>query len=103
MNTIKNFTQMKKAMAEKREFIILDHWRTESIGDIRVPNVLQTNGVYTVDKDKPESEVSKANGGKGRMFWYGKAADYDFLEDRIVQYSEADREKAYMVMAFKFI
>lgn len=42
---IKNLSQLKKAIKEGRKFIIKKHYiRSEYEGQIRKPNVVQTNG-----------------------------------------------------------
>ena len=76
---IKNLSQMKKAVNVHTPFRIIKHYvKPELEGQIRVPNVLQTNGFYSVEKDKPNSRISMANNGKGYWLAYGKASDWNF-------------------------
>ena len=76
---VKNLSQFKKAIASKRPFRIIKHYvKPEAEGQIRVPNVVQTNGFYSVEKDNPTSPVSIANNGKGYWMQYGKACDWRF-------------------------
>lgn len=85
MNNIKNLSQLKKAIASKQKFQIIQHFLHEDFtGQIRTPNVIQTNGFYSIIEDEPNSRVSLANYGKG--FWYGyeKAGCYEFKENSIV-------------------
>ena len=49
-------------------------------GQKRKPNVIQTNGFYSILADDPESPISKANGGKGYWLGYGKSSDWEFSE-----------------------
>ena len=76
---IKNLSQMKRAINARTPFKIVNHFNhPEFIGQIRIPNVIQTNGCYTIVRDEPENYVSTANFGKGYWFKYGKASDWVF-------------------------
>ncbi len=86
-NMIKNLSQLKKAINEKKEFKIVRHYiHPDYEGQVRVPNIIQTNGFYSVEKNKPDSKVSAANNGKGIVFYYGKARDWSF-EDGLCRYT----------------
>ena len=86
MTTIKNLSQLKKAIEEKRRFEIVNHYiKPEHIGQIRKPNIVQTNGFYSVMDEQPEHEISKANYGKGCWLDYGKASEWKF-EDGICKF-----------------
>lgn len=76
---IKNLAQLKRAIQNKTTFIILKHYvRPEYDGQIRTPNVVQTNGFYSVVQGDPANKVSTANFGKGSWVEYGKATDWEF-------------------------
>lgn len=76
---IKNLSQLKKAINEKRHFIIRKHYvRPEYEGQERIPNVIQTNAFYSVVANEPENPVSLGNRGKGSFCEYGKASDWTF-------------------------
>lgn len=91
MQEIKNLSQLKKAIEAKRPFVIVKHHiKPECEGQKRVPNKIQTNGFSSVIDGDPEHPVSKANNGKGYMFWYGKASDWKF-EDGLCKYTQRDR------------
>ena len=81
---VKNLSQFKKAVAAKTPFRIVEHYiHPECTGQIRVPNVIRTNAFYSVEKDNPDSKVSRANGGMGYRMDYGKASDWIFDGDYI--------------------
>lgn len=83
---IKNLSQLKKAVAAKMPFRIVEHFiKPELTGQLRVPNVVQTNGFYSVEKDKPGSRVSLANNGKGYWLDYGKASNWMFDGENITR------------------
>ena len=85
MNNIKNLSQLKKAIANKQKFLIVKHYfHEECVGQIRTPNVVQTNGFYSIIENEPNSKVSMANNGKGYWYGYEKASCYDFNENNIV-------------------
>lgn len=99
---IKNLSQMKKAVNAKMPFSIVKHYiKPELEGQIRVPNVLQTNGFYSVEKDKPNSPVSIANNGKGYWFEYGKASNWNF-ENGICTLVEHHNGKEIPVWSIQF-
>lgn len=84
---IKNLSQLKRAIKEGRNFIIRKHYiRPEYDGQIRKPNVVQTNGFYSIEDGKPDSEVTLANGGRGSWVEYGKASDWKF-ENGVCKFS----------------
>jgi len=85
---IKNLSQFKKAINEKRAYVIIEHFvKPEFAGQVRVPTKVQTNAYYSKAPKEPESEVNTANGGLGYWNEYGKASDWEFREDgTIVQY-----------------
>lgn len=85
MNNIKNLSQLKKAIADKQKFLIVKHYvKEEFSGQIRTPNVIQTNGFYSIIENEPNSKITLANCGKGYWYEYEKANCYDFNEDSIV-------------------
>ena len=76
---IKNLAQLKREIQAKRPFEIVRHYvRPEFEGQIRKPNVIQTNGFYSVILDDPDHHISQANGQKGSWIDYGKASDWAF-------------------------
>lgn len=83
---ITNLSQFKKAMKDGRKFQIIEHFNfPERNGEIRVPNVVQTNGMYTVIPNDPNCKISKANNGKGSWVAFGKASDWTFCNGIIQQ------------------
>lgn len=89
---IKNLAQLKKAIKSGNKFIIRKHYvRPEYEGQIRKPNVIQTNGFYSIEDGKPDSKVTLANNGKGSWIEYGRASDWKF-ENGICKQSYCGRE-----------
>ena len=85
MNTIKNLSQLKKAIANKQQFQIVKHYMHEGFaGQVRTPNVIQTNGFYSIIADEPNSPITTANYGKGYWYEYGKADCYEFNNNSIL-------------------
>lgn len=85
MNTIKNLSQLKKAIAAKQKFRILKHYVHEDFaGQIRTPNVIQTNGFYSIIAEDPTHKITTANFGKGYWCEYGKASCYEFTDESIL-------------------
>jgi hypothetical protein len=85
MNTIKNLSQLKKAISNKQKFQIVKHFVHEGFaGQIRTPNVIQTNGFYSIIEDDPTSQITTANYGKGYWYGYESAACYEFNDNSIL-------------------
>ena len=76
---IKNLAQLKRAISGKSAFVIVKHYvRPDFEGQVRQPNVVQTNGFYSVIKGDQAHQVSQFNGGRGSWIDYGKAGDWEF-------------------------
>lgn len=76
---IKCLAELKREFTAKHKFVMVEHFvKPEHTGEVRVPNVIQTNAIYSVIDGDPNHEVSKANGGKGYFMQYGKAKDWTF-------------------------
>ena len=94
---MKTLAEMKRDVANGREFKILEHYISpEHTGEIRTPNVIQTNGFYSVVKDNPCHPVSMANGNKGYWYGYEKANCYEFDGDKVL-FKFKDGEKFMMI------
>ncbi len=84
---IKNLSQLKRAIKEGHKFIIRKHYiKPEYEGQIRKPNIVQTNGFYNIEYEKPDSKITLANNGKGSWIEYGKASDWKFENGLCKQY-----------------
>ena len=75
---IRNLAQLKRVVQEKKEFVIKEHRIEGFIGQKRTPNIVQSNGFYSIVAGQPEHEVSLANAGKGSRAEYGKASQWEF-------------------------
>lgn len=78
---IENLSQFKKAIAAKTPFVFVEHYiHPECIGQIRVPNIIQTNAFYSVVKDEPNHPISVANRGMGYRMDFDTAKDWTFKD-----------------------
>ena len=85
---IQNLNQFKKAMKAGKRFQIIEHFNfPERNGEIRKPNVVQTNGMYAILPEDPENRLNKVNNGMGSWIEFGKAGDYTFCNGVISQKS----------------
>lgn len=76
---VKNLTQLKKAINGGTSFRVVEHYiKPQYNGQVRKPNVIQTNGFYSIVPNEPDNEITKANKGKGSWVEYGKASDWKF-------------------------
>ena len=83
---VKNLSQFKKTMKEGKCFQIIEHFiHPEYSGTIRKPNIVQTNGMYTINPEKLDGKETLANYGKGCWMEFGKASDWKFNEDGTIE------------------
>lgn len=83
---IKNLAQLKRAINDKKEFVILEHFIHKGLtGQRRKPNKIQTNGFYSIVPDNPECKESTCNSGLGMWFEYGKASDWEFINGTCIR------------------
>ena len=100
---IKNLSQLRKTISAKTPFTIVKHYiHPEFDGQIRVPNVVQTNGFYSVIKGDPEHFISKSNCGKGYWLGYGKASDWTFDNEVCTLYNHLSNGESITVWQIKF-
>ncbi|SEU09088.1 hypothetical protein SAMN05443270_3061 [Lacrimispora sphenoides] len=98
---VNNLSQLKKTIAEGKEFIIKDHRIKEFIGQRRKGNVIQTNAVYLVVPGEPDNKVSQANGKRGSFLEYGKASAWEFNNSLCTLYN-GEHKPENLVMSFVF-
>ena len=85
---IKNLAQLKRAIEARTPFLIVEHYvHPETVGQIRVPNVVQTNGFYSVVRDEPNNPINLYNNHKGSWMAYGKASEWMFEGDTVTAVS----------------
>lgn len=99
---ITNLSQLKKAIENKQEFKVIDHWKSENIGQIRKPNIIQTNGFYSIIPNEPNYKLSIANGGEGSWIDYGKASQWEFKDGVCYQYGGKERNMGQFIWAITF-
>jgi len=87
---IKNLSQLKNALSEGSRFEIVNHWREEVIGQIRVVSKKQTQSIFTKVENDPNNKWSTCNGGKGSFFQFGKAKDWKFDGEMCSCFNEND-------------
>ena len=82
--TVKNLAQLKRALASGTPFEITTHYmHADYTGQVRVAQVMQTNGMYTGMYNDPRHWISAANYGKGLWCSFGKASDWSFDGEKI--------------------
>lgn len=97
---IKNLSQLRKAINSGKKFRIIEHGiKPMYKGQIRKPNVVQTNGFYSIVENEPDNPVTLANNGKGSWIEYGKASDWIFENNMCAQYDRSGR----MIWIIQFI
>lgn len=83
---VSNLSQFIKAMKAGVTFQIIEHFeRPECNGELRKPNIVQTNGMYMKIPNDLEHWMNEANKGKGSWLAFGKASDWSFCNGVIHQ------------------
>ena len=100
---ITNLSQLKKSINNGTSFKIIDHCRKECIGQIRKPNVIQSNGFYSIIPGNPETKENKGSNGKGSWLDYGKAKRWTFDNGVCSCYLTEEHNEKTFVMSFEFI
>lgn len=84
MNKIKCLADLKREIKRGTPFIILEHYiKPGYTGQKRKPNVVQTNGFYSIVPGEPNNPVSRANLDKGSWIDYGKASNWKFEDNNV--------------------
>ena len=79
---VKNMSQFKKAIGAITPYKVVEHYiHPEYSGQIRIPNVIQTNGFYSHIRDKRKNAFNCMNCGKGIWTDFYKAKDAQFCKD----------------------
>ena len=98
---IQNLNQLKKAIRKVgAKFEIVDHWREESIGQVRVVQCVQTNAIYSGVYGQPDHHWSTCNYGKGLYMPFKKASDWSFKDGLCIWHNN---EKHRCGFAFRLI
>lgn len=100
---IKTLADIKREMGNRRPYYIHNHRVSEFIGQIRVANVIQTNGVYLHVYNEPLNRISLCNGNKGSWLEYGKAKDWeiDSLTGHCILY-QGEHSAEHLIMEISF-
>ena len=99
---IKNLSQLKKALAPGAEFEITAHCRPEYVGQRRKVNIANTQGLYSIIPDEPQSKVTTANCGKGSWLGWSKAPFWSFDGDTASIYdSDETHTEKHLIMTIK--
>lgn len=81
---IRNLTELKRAITVGTEVKLVFHSvHPELQGLVRVVTKTQSNGFYSVIKNRPNHHCSVCNGGKGIWSDYGRSSEYSFSGSRV--------------------
>lgn len=101
---IKNLAQLKRTLVKGTEFIITKHCRKECIGEHRYINVADTTGFYSIVPGEPEHKATQANGGKGSLLGWSKAAFWKFENGECTLYdSNTIFTPEHILISFKVV
>lgn len=98
---VKNLSQLKKKIKDKKEFRIVDHPQSENIGQIRKPTIIRSNGFYS---NRPYAENDNdliANDGNGLWCHYQTARNWHFNNGICSLYTKEKEPK--LVVSFVFL
>lgn len=75
---IKNLNQLKRALWPGMRLEIIDHCRSECIGQLREVTWVNTQGFYTKVVNQPDNKINAGNNGRGAILWWGLARTWTF-------------------------
>ena len=99
---IKNLSQLKKALKD-HPFEIIQHCKPDYVGQVRIAQKMQSNGLYSGIYNNPEHEISKANDGKGSWLDFGKAAEWKFEGSLCTLTKYYSASKTECILSFKVL
>lgn len=101
---IKNLSQLKRALVPGAEFEIVAHCRMECIGQRRKVNKANTQGLYSIIPNEPQSRVTTANCGKGSWLGWSTAAFWGFENGTATLYdSDTMKSPEHIIISLKLI
>lgn len=99
---IKNLNQLKKHIKADVRFEIVDHCKTDYIGQIRKATAVNGNCFYSIVAGQPGHESSLANNGKCIVCWWMQARFWSFDNGICSIYlSDTKQDKDNLIMSFK--
>lgn len=94
---VKNFTQMKNALATHC-FEVVDHYVfPERMGEVRYVSKMQTNGMYSCILRNGDKKVNSCNNGRGLWCEFGKAHDWKINGELCTYYPEGRWEPVWTI------
>lgn len=103
MEQIKNLAQLKRRLGVGSEFEIIKHWKETLNGQVRQIKEANTQGIYTVLRDFPESDISLANNGRGSYLGWGKTSYWSFEKGHCTRYTNEEHRNETFVLSFRII
>lgn len=101
---IKNLNQLRRTLREGTQLEILDHCRSECIGQVRNITLVNSQGFYSTIVNQPGASANRGNGGRGPILWWGRAAHWQFKDDICSVFdSEKEHTEEQLVMSFRVL
>ena len=101
---IENLNQLKRVFQDNPRFEIIDHWKGDCIGEVRKVVAVNTVSFHSVVDGQPEHKNSLANGGKGVVLWWEKAADWSFNDGICsVYFKGKEHVRENLIMSFRLL
>ena len=102
---IKNLSQLKKKLVRGIEFKITEHRRAECIGQVRMVNVADTTGFYSIVPAEPYNRINISNGSRGSFLGWSKAAFWEFGDGGICRLYSSDKERSaeYLILGIQVL
>lgn len=98
---IKNLSQLKKELVPGAKFEILEHTRSECVGQTREINIANTQGFYSIIPGEPVHRISLANCGKGSWLAWSKAPYWSFEGDTATLYGDEAHTEEHLIMKIR--
>jgi len=103
MDMIQNLSQLKRNLKAGTVFRITAHCRPEYAGQKRQVTLSNTQGVYSMLPDEPQSKLSLGNDGKGSFLSWSKAPFWKFENGVCSIYTSEKHTEDSLIMSFRIL
>ena len=100
---IKNLNQLKRTLRPGIRLEILDHCRSECIGQLREVTLVNTQGFYTKVLNQPDNKINAGNNGRGSMLWWGPAKTWAFEDGICSSYQYGSNTTKNLIVTFRVL
>lgn len=103
MKPIQSLAHLKRSLYVGATFEITKHWKETLTEHIRQVKEVNTQGIYSILRDFPESSISQANNGRGVYLPWGKASAWRFSDGICIRYRNETHSEENFVLSLRIL